>query len=492
MSVESSPNDLESLAAAGLWHPGQPLRLHLGCGENHLAGYVNIDYPPQEHNVMHLRADTFRDITRLNFPPGSVDEIRLHHVFEHFSRVTALALLIRWSVFLRVGGTLRIETPDILGSAETLLARVPDTVRMGVIRHLAGDQAAAWAYHVDHWYPERFRRTLGAFGYDPVQIQVSRWSQEPYLSNVEACGTKAVQMPPEALLRAADALLTDSMVAPVESATYAVWTQQLRDILGGNAPHRPAAAGAPATGGLDASVLGSAGSQRPLDEIHDFNQRGRDAWIRSKAEGIPAGAAVLDVGAGTCPYRPLFAHCQYKAHDFKRYEGVKLGGHTEYGSIDFVSDITAIPVPDASFDVVVCTEVLEHVPEPIEALREFARILKLNGRLLVTAPLGSGLHQLPYHYYGGYTPEWYRHFAPRFGLELVELAPNGGFFRLLAQESARVVWTIGHHQHLHGQHLELVRQLFGEWIPRYLYGLEERCMIDQFTVGYHVEAVRRS
>jgi len=155
-----------------------------------------------------------------------------------------------------------------------------------------------------------------------------------------------------------------------------------------------------------------------------------------------------------------------------------------------VSDITAIPVPDGTFDVVLCTEVLEHVPEPIEALREFSRILKPGGRLLLTAPLGSGLHQLPYHYYGGYTPEWYKYVAQKFGLNIVELVPNGGFFKLLAQESARVAWTMQQHRHLHGANVEFIQHLFGEWIPRYLFALEEKCFIDQFTVGYHVEAIK--
>src|SRR5205823_2135164 len=149
-------------------------------------------------------------------------------------------------------------------------------------------------------------------------------------------------------------------------------------------------------------------------------------------------------------------------HDFKKYQGEKLGNTREYGQIDYESDIASIPAADNSFDVVLCTEVLEHVPEPIEALREMARLTKPGGRLLLTAPLGSGLHQLPYHFYGGFTPEWYRHFGQKFGLQVREITPNGGFFRLLAQECARVSWTLPEHQHLHGKQTETVKQIFGE------------------------------
>ncbi|KAB2835845.1 MAG: class I SAM-dependent methyltransferase [Candidatus Brocadia sp.] len=230
--------------------------------------------------------------------------------------------------------------------------------------------------------------------------------------------------------------------------------------------------------------------EQPIQEIHDFNQRDRDAWVRAKALTVSAGSRVLDIGAGTCPYRELFAHCDYKAHDFKQYLGEKLGGTAEYGKIDYESDICAIPVPDSSFEVILCTEVLEHTPEPIEALREISRILKPGGRLFLTAPLGSGLHQLPYHYYGGYTPEWYKHFCRKFGLYISEILPNGGFFKLLAQESARMAWTLPQHQCLHGNNVEFIKYLFGEWIPRYLFTLEKKHFIDQFTVGYHVEAIK--
>src|SRR5690348_7241307 len=138
--------------------------------------------------------------------------------------------------------------------------------------------------------------------------------------------------------------------------------------------------------------------------IYDFNYYNRDQWVVSWAARIPKGSRVLDVGAGTGKYRSLFLNCDYRTQDFGQ-EHDTVG---KYTSLDYVSDIAAIPVPDGSFDVVLCTEVLEHVAEPIRAVKELARILKPGGTLLLTAPLGSFLHQEPFHYYGGYTPHWYR------------------------------------------------------------------------------------
>ena len=74
--LESRKDCLVQLVQAGLWREGQPLRLHLGCGEQHFDGYINIDYPPAEHNVMQIKADICGNITELDFPTQSVDEIR--------------------------------------------------------------------------------------------------------------------------------------------------------------------------------------------------------------------------------------------------------------------------------------------------------------------------------------------------------------------------------------------------------------------------------
>ena len=485
---------LSALQNARLWQKGQPLRLHLGCGEQHFAGYVNLDYPPDNHNVMNVRADAYANILDLKFPAGSVDEVRLHHVFEHFNRVTALAMLIKWHGWLKEGGRLRLETPDLVGSAKILASSSPLNLKMAASRHLAGDQAASWAYHLDHWFPERYEHTLRKLAFDQIEIKSSIWPHSPFLANVEVIATKNRSLSPAQLLEAADALLWDSTIAESERPTFEVWRKQLRAILAGDTAAMPCnvpSATAPATNPILAALSHNA-SKLPRHEIQDFNQRNRDRWVAAQAATVAPGSRVLDVGAGTCPYRQLFAHCEYRTHDFKKYEGVKLGNTSEYGQIDYESEITKIPVPDQSFEVILCTEVLEHVPEPIAAIQEMLRILKPGGRLLLSAPLGSGLHQLPFHFYGGYTPEWYRYVAAKFGAQVNEITPNGGYFKLLAQECGRLAWTMDQHRALHGANAELIGSLFGEWLPRYLFGLEEKQRIDQFTVGYHVTMVKNA
>ncbi|HVY70482.1 MAG TPA: FkbM family methyltransferase, partial [Verrucomicrobiae bacterium] len=237
--VPSTNGVLAEIKSRGLWSEGRPLRLHLGCGEQRFDGYVNVDYPPSEHNVMTVKADVFTNILTMEMPAGSVDEVRLHHVFEHFNRVTALAMLIKWQRWLKTGGVLRIETPDLMGSARTLLSNAPLRVKMGVVRHLAGDQAASWAYHLEHWFPERYVHTLETLGFANVQTRSNTWATEPYLSNVEVLATKVLSTNGEDLLQRADALLRESMVAPAEQPTWEVWRQQLREALAGKVQPAP-------------------------------------------------------------------------------------------------------------------------------------------------------------------------------------------------------------------------------------------------------------
>lgn len=230
--------------------------------------------------------------------------------------------------------------------------------------------------------------------------------------------------------------------------------------------------------------------------IFEFNQAERDLWVAGQASRVPAGARVLDIGAGACQYRKLFAHCSYETHDFAQLPADALFAGVGYGRIDYVSDVTALPVPDSAFDVALCTEVLEHVPDPIAAISEFARILKPGGLLIVTAPLGSGIHQAPYHFYGGYTPYWYRKFLGEAGFEDIRVEPNGGFFKFYGQESQRFNVML-HPRRFHGAAKAVAAAAWAISFPFCRVAAPVICyFLDRvdddrsFTVGYHVTARR--
>lgn len=149
----------------------------------------------------------------------------------------------------------------------------------------------------------------------------------------------------------------------------------------------------------------------------------RDQWVKAAAAQLAPGSRVLDAGAGASKYRPFFAHCRYETQDFCQYQGPLV---KYLQPIDHVCDITQIPLPDASLDALLCTEVFEHVPDPMTVLAEFSRLLKPGGRLLLTVPMISALHMEPYHFYGGLTHYWYRHWLPRRGFTIDSITPVGG------------------------------------------------------------------
>ena len=231
--------------------------------------------------------------------------------------------------------------------------------------------------------------------------------------------------------------------------------------------------------------------------VYSFNLVNRDSWVAQQAEALPAGSLILDVGAGSCPYRELFHHCEYRAQDFSGLQPAQLR-HGSYGRIDYVCDATAIPVEDRSFDAVLCTEMLEHVPDPHAVLRELSRILKPGGRLLLTAPLGSGIHQEPHHYYGGYTPYWYSHFLAKLDFERIDIQANGGSLKFFGQESLRFLSLSRPFRSINLVTSMLwlpiwllLLPILGGVIPLVAYWLDRFDREQRFTVGYHVTAHKK-
>jgi SAM-dependent methyltransferase len=115
-------------------------------------------------------------------------------------------------------------------------------------------------------------------------------------------------------------------------------------------------------------------------------------WLQEQAEELRGGPPVriLDVGCGVKPYYPFFADvaAEYIGVDAVENPAAELHGLVE-----------DLPVDDASFDVVLCTQVLEHCGDPVQAVRELRRVTKPGGRVLASTHGVQVYHPSPTDYY---------------------------------------------------------------------------------------------
>lgn len=172
------------------------------------------------------------------------------------------------------------------------------------------------------------------------------------------------------------------------------------------------------------------------------NDTCREEWLQQTLTAIPAGARILDAGAGELSKKKYCAHLNYVSQDFGKYDGMGDGAglqtvEWDQSRLDIICDIEDIPEDDASFDAIMCVEVLEHLPAPLKALGEFSRLLKTGGILIVTAPFCSLTHFAPFHFHSGFNSYFYERHLPELGFEIAELVPNGNFFEYVAQEVRR-------------------------------------------------------
>lgn len=169
----------------------------------------------------------------------------------------------------------------------------------------------------------------------------------------------------------------------------------------------------------------------------------RDRWVINKLRKIPKGKVLLDAGAGEMPYKQYCDHLKYISQDFGEYtvspklEGLQLDTWNT-SQIDIISDIIHIPLKDNSVDVILCTEVFEHIKNPILTLREFKRLCRENGILLLTAPFCSLTHMAPYYFSNGFSKYWYKEILKDVGFEIIEITANGNYFDYLRQELLRL------------------------------------------------------
>jgi SAM-dependent methyltransferase len=127
---------------------------------------------------------------------------------------------------------------------------------------------------------------------------------------------------------------------------------------------------------------------------------------------------LLDCGCGRVPFYDMYKDL---------VTSITCIDWNESSHVDLVVDLNgALPFDDQSFDTVLLSDVLEHVREPGQLLREISRVLAPPGTLILTVPFLYHVHEAPHDYYR-YTRFALEALCHEGGFVMEELAPYGGY-----------------------------------------------------------------
>lgn len=203
---------------------------------------------------------------------------------------------------------------------------------------------------------------------------------------------------------------------------------------------------------------------------------------------LPSEARVLDAGAGEGKYYDELAHTRYVGID------LSVGDSAwDYSHLDALADLIHLPFAQASFEAAVCTQVLEHVPEPSLVLRELFRVLTPGGQLFLSVPQSWYQHQKPYDYYR-YTSFGVRYLLEKAGFVVQSIEDMGGYFWYLSFKLQHVnYWLFP--RGMRGRWLTWPLRaffglIFGLLLPLILFPLDALDHVRDETFGYVCSAVK--
>lgn len=161
----------------------EKIRLHVGCGQNILPGYINIDgYDNQDRpDFFQTEADLILRAEELDveFVPGSVEEIRCHHMLEHVSLVDLSRTLACWNGVLRMQGLLWIEVPDFGECARRILESDDEAANEIYYRHIFGSHFGPGEVHMNGFTERRLRWLLQVHGFEIFEVVRSEYARQP-------------------------------------------------------------------------------------------------------------------------------------------------------------------------------------------------------------------------------------------------------------------------------------------------------------------------
>ncbi len=176
-----------------------------------------------------------------------------------------------------------------------------------------------------------------------------------------------------------------------------------------------------ATGGpRPADWPGAARRNPPVSSATWLVRSNLAEWLQREAAAAHASCGrlrVLDVGCGQKPYYPYFAGYA------DSYVGVDV---VENPAAELLGGVEDLPVDDASFDVVLCTQVLEHCDDPARAVAELRRVTAPGGRVLASTHGVQVYHPSPHDYWRWTHEGLHRLFAENGDWQTLDVRPAGG------------------------------------------------------------------
>jgi SAM-dependent methyltransferase len=229
----------------------------------------------------------------------------------------------------------------------------------------------------------------------------------------------------------------------------------------------------------------SIGRAQSRDLTYSLRRHFVDEFHFRNVANLPNGSLVLDLGGNRIAKRGLF--------DIECYDLRVVYANLSTAKLPHVqAEAEHLPFMEGKFDAVVCSELLEHVPDPKGVLSEVHRVLRSGGSLLLCVPFMNRIHGDPYDY-GRYTDYYWSRTLQAFGFREISIEKQGLFWSVLAdmlrelamaktKRSSHAAWLDRLFFHLLGEG----RRKAVEWDTRPT--LQDNNSLNGFTTGFGIRA----